>query len=233
MRALVWAVVVTVVGLPSHAFIPDPETIARAAAKENREAKRAEVLQLDITARRLTADAAQATGTLLASPDSRARLILRHEKGFEERQLRRSGGISAARDGRLLDRPHPLLPPYWVLQARSGNRLLSQLAELGGDPGRIAMGYDGVHDCYVLGGKTAVSFWVDQDDLSIARIDVAGGVTYRVGPALGPEKGLRVPSWIEIEAPGLPAMRIEVLRARVIEAPAGAFHPDWLQASGE
>lgn len=214
---------------PALAFIPEAAPIARAAAKGNRVARRAQTLELDVTVRRAGVEEPLARGTLLASPDSRARLRLRHRRGFEERQLRRSGGLSGARDGVLLDRPHPLLPPFWVWQARTGSRLLAELGELGGDPGRVAMGYDGAHDCYVLGGRPGVSFWVDQDDLVVVRIDAAGGVTYRVGPTMGPDKGVRVPAWIEVEAPGLPPTRLEVTGARPVTPDAGAFAPAWLE----
>ena len=215
---------------PAAAFIPESGTIARAAAKTNRDAKRNQVLAFDVSVRPTAAETVQATGTLLASPDGRARLQVRHTLGFEERQLRQRGAVQGARDGQRLTRPHPLLPPVWVLQARSGNGLLALLAELGGDPNQAAMGYDGAHDCYVLGRRDGVSFWVDQDTLALVRVDLPGGVIYRFGPDQGPEKGLRVPAWFEVEAPGLAPMRLDVTGVRAAAAPEGAFLADWLTA---
>ncbi len=217
--------------LPAAGYVPDPEPVARAAAKLNRSAARAQALRIPVRVRAAGGEESVATGILLASPDARARLEVRHVRGFSERQLRRSGGLSGARDGQLLDQPRQLLPPIWVLQAHSGARLLARLGELGGDPNRIQLGYDLGHDCYVLGGRGGPAIWVDQDSLAVVRIDLAGGVSYRIGPVRGEEKGIQLPAWIEVEAPGTPPMRLELGAGVAAQPSDDAFRPEWLTAS--
>ena len=123
---------------PARAYVPDPEPVARAAANVNHAAERTQALRIPVTVR-LGGQEPVGRGTLLASPNAQARLEVRHARGFVERQLRRSGGIAATRDGLRLDRPLPLLPPLWVLQAPSGASLLNRLGELGGDPGVLTL----------------------------------------------------------------------------------------------
>ena len=215
---------------PASAYVPEPEPVARAAAKVNRSAKRAQVLEVEVTVRLLGGEEPVARGRLLASPDARTRIEIRHQRGFVERHLRRSGGVKASRDGQLLERTRPLLPPLWVLQASSGARLLARLGELGGDPSVLTLGYDGSHDCYVLGGRGGPSVWVDQDTLAVVRIDLAGGVVYRMGPAEGQEGGIQLPAWIEADAPGMVPMRLELGARGAVKPAADAFRPEWLTA---
>lgn len=232
-RASLWATVfglAVVAAAVAAAHIALPEPVARAAAKVNRDAKRAQALRIPVAVIAQGAEAPSGTGTLLASPDAKARLEVRHSRGFVERQLRRSGGVSAARDGQLLDQPRPLLPPMWVLQVRSGARLLARLGELGGNPGVVSLGYDGAHDCYVLGGRDGPAFWVDQDTLAVVRIDLAGGVVYRLGPVEGEEDGVALPGWIEMEQPGVPTLRLELGSPSAVSPPDDAFRPEWLTA---
>ena len=72
------------------------------------------------------------------------------------RQLRRGKSLEASRDRAALADPHPLLPPLWVLQAGDGAALQTRIAELGGDPDAVALGFEGDHDCYVLGGRSNI-----------------------------------------------------------------------------
>jgi hypothetical protein len=220
-----------VLAQPIAAFVPEPEPVARAAAKVNRSARRAQALEIPVSVVGPASDEPLAHGVLLTSPDAQSRLEVRHVRGFAERQLRRSSGISATRDGQTVSNPRQLLPPMWVLQASSGARLLARLGELGGNPGVVELGYDLGHDCYVLGGRRGPSIWVDQDTLAVVRIDLAGGVTYRIGPSQGDEKGIQLPAWIETEAPGSAPVRLRLGPGTAATPAADAFRPRWLTAS--
>jgi hypothetical protein len=106
--------------------------------------------------------------------------------------------------------------------------LQTLIAELGGRPDAVALGHDGDHDCYVLGGKdAAASYWVDQESLLPVRIDLPGGVRYRLGSPLMHD-GIQLPSSITIEAPGRSALRMQIREARAKTAPPGAFDAAWL-----
>jgi hypothetical protein len=173
-------------------------------------------------------DVPLASGTLLADPRGVARLELTHSAGFVERQLRRGRSLEASRDRARLPDPHPLLPPLWLLQASPGATLQMRIAELGGDPDAVALGFDGDHDCFVLGGRTAeASYWLDQDTLAPVRIDLPGGVRYRLGPPLA-RGAIELPAWITLEAPGRPPVTLAIEGARVDSPAPDAFAPDWL-----
>jgi hypothetical protein len=214
-------------GAAALAYVPPIDRVARTVADANRAHGRARPLALDIVVRG-EGDAPLAKGTLLSTPAGAARLELAHAGGFVERQLRRGRQLEASRDGAPLADPHPLLPPLWVLQAGDGAALQTRIAELGGDPEAIALGFDGDHDCYVLGGRTAeASYWVDQKSLAPVRIDLPGGVRYRLGP-MRTQAGIELPAWITLEAPGRPAVTLAIEGARPDATPPDAFSSDWL-----
>jgi len=173
-------------------------------------------------------EAVLASGTLLSDPRGAARLEVKHASGFVERQLRRGRSLEASRDGAPLADPVPLLPPLFLLQTDQGATLQTRIAELGGRPDAIALGHEGDHDCYVFGGKdAAASYWVDQETLAPVRIDLEGGVRYRLGPPRT-QGGIQLPAWIALEAPGRPALTMAIEAARA-EAPGpDAFEPGWL-----
>jgi hypothetical protein len=209
------------------AYVPPAERIARTVADANRLHGRAQPLALTVVVRG-EGDVPLASGTLLADPRGVARLELTHSAGFVERQLRRGRSLEASRDRARLPDPHPLLPPLWLLQASPGATLQMRIAELGGDPDAVALGFDGDHDCFVLGGRTAeASYWVDQETLAPVRIDLPGGVSYRLGPPLA-RGAIELPAWITLEAPGRPPVTLAIEGARVEAAPPDAFAPDWL-----
>jgi hypothetical protein len=209
------------------AYVPPAERIARTVADASRLHGRAQPLALTVVVRG-EGDAPLATGTLLSDPRGVARLELTHSAGFVERQLRRGRSLEASRDRARLPDPHPLLPPLWVLQASPGATLQMRIAELGGDPDAVALGFDGDHDCFVLGGRTAeASYWVDQETLAPVRIDLPGGVRYRLGPPLA-RGAIELPAWITLEAPGRPPVTLAIEGARAESAAPDAFAPDWL-----
>ena len=209
------------------AYVPPAERIARTVADASRLHGRAQPLALTVVVRG-EGDAPLASGTLLADPRGVARLELTHSAGFVERQLRRGRSLEASRDRTRLPDPHPLLPPLWLLQASPGATLQTRIAELGGDPDAVALGFDGDHDCFVLGGRTAeASYWVDQETLAPVRIDLPGGVRYRLGPPLA-RGAIELPAWITLEAPGRPPVTLAIEGARAEAAAPDAFAPDWL-----
>jgi hypothetical protein len=209
------------------AYIPPAERIARAVAETNRALGRARTLELDVSFERENGEEL-AAGSLLSDPNGSARLEVKHATGFVERQLRRGKALEASRDGSPIRDPHPLLAPLFLLQAEHGAVLQTRIAELGGSPDAVALGHDGDHDCYVLGGKdAAASYWVDQESLLPVRIDLPGGVRYRLGSPLMHD-GIQRPSSITIEAPGRSALRMQIREARAKTAPPGAFDAAWL-----
>ncbi len=67
-----------------------------------------------------------------------------------------------------------------------------------------------------------------QDTLAVVRIDLAGGVVYRLGPVRGEQDGIQLPAWIEMEAPGMQPIRLELGPGVGVTPAADAFRPDWL-----
>jgi hypothetical protein len=211
----------------AFAYVPPADRIARTVADANRVHGRARPLALDVVVRG-EGDSVLARGTLLSTPAGAARLELAHAGGFVERQLRRGRHLEASRDRAPLADPHPLLPPLWVLQADDGPSLQTRIAELGGDPDGVALGFEGDHDCYVLGGRTTeASYWVDQETLAPVRIDLPGGVRYRLGP-MRSHGGIELPAWIALEAAGRPAVTLTIEGGRPDSPPPDAFGTEWL-----
>ncbi len=209
------------------AYVPPVERIARMVADASRLHGRAQPLALKLVVRG-AGDAELASGVLQSDPRGVARLEFAHSGGFVERQLRRGRSLEASRDRTPLPDAHPLLPPLWLLQTSSGATLQTHIAELGGDPDAVALGFDGDHDCFVLGGRTAAaSYWVDQESFAPVRIDLPGGVRYRLGPPRT-QGGIELPAWITLEAPGRPAVTLAIEGARAEAAPPDGFAPAWL-----
>jgi len=171
--------------------------------------------------------AAVGQGRLDSDPQARARMELRHQSGFVERHLRRSGGVSATRDGQELASPRPLLAPLWIFQAGSREDWLARVAELGVNTRRMALGYDGNHDCYVIGDKASkAALWVDQEALTAVRLDL-DGVVYRFGPPAA-DDGLAFPSWLSVEGEDMEQVVFELGAARAGSAGPDAFRSEWL-----
>ncbi len=217
------------------AHVPSGEAVAEAVAQGQKKARRGGLTEFRIRVVRQAEGelpVAVGAGAMWSDPEGRARLTLQRGEGEVERQLRSSEGFAAAEAGRFIRRPLQILPPLWVLQAEEGALLLEQLAELGGDPERIELGYEGAHDCFVLGGREGgAAFWIDQYSHRVIRIDLASGVRYRLGPITtgdgtgdGAWRGGEWPAWIDIEtpAPGGGATPAPALR---LELSAGAMPP--------
>ncbi len=101
----------------------------------------------------------------------------------------------------------------------------------------MVLGRVGEFDCYVFGGRRPrsreseerrlPSMWVDLESYEVVRIDGSDGVRYRFGPSRDFD-GIRVPRWIDIDAPGERPARLDIIRAAPANAPAAAFSTDWL-----
>lgn len=254
--AVLLAAACVLAGAPAAGWIPPVERVARAAARTNDAAGRDRPLRLEVAVWPEAAEPAGpdagapsrpepapgrpapgapaapegplATGTLLAAPDGRARLELLHREGFRERHLLRGTQLEAARDGAPLPDPTPLLPPLGPLQAGSGGELLGWLT-LHGAPREAELGYEGPHDAIVLGGRGGgAAVWVDQEGWRVVRVDRADGVRFHFGPDRD-FGGVRLPGWVEVEAPARPPLRLEVRAAEPFAPPPDAFTTGWLR----
>jgi len=212
---------------PARGHLPEPVRIARAAAAANKAARRTAPLELEVAVRMDGEEEVAATGKLLTDPLGRARLELVHRDGFRERHLAVPGRYRASRDGASIERPRILLPPLYLLQVGRGSDLASWLAERGA-PLDAELGYEEEHDCYVLGGREGrAALWIDQDTLTLVRVDLPGGHRVRYGP-LRVFDGIQLPEWIDITPTGAPPVRLEIQAAAPSKPGPGAFEPAWL-----
>jgi hypothetical protein len=225
--------------LPLLAYIPSAERVAAAVAAANRGAGRLGVLELEVALALPGSEEPAATGELVSHPGGLSRLELRGPDGTVERYLLRGGRLLASRDRQTIDTPRPLLPPLFLLQAKSGDVLMASLLTLGVSAHEVALGYEGERDCYVLGGRTpsgaAVSLpgpalWVDQESLEPVRFDRGDGLRFVLGSPTS-FGSIRLPSWVEIDdSRGLRA-RLEILSAQAASSSPEWFRPDWLSAT--
>lgn len=222
----------------ASAVVPSAFKISNAVASANRTAGRSDPILLEVTLT-IGEGPVAATGVLATHPTGLARLELINPQGFVERHLLLGSAHSASRDGQILAAPRNFLPPVFLLQSTSGAALRAALASFGVAPDEAVLGRVEDYDCYVLGGRlprarelegrTLPSLWVDIDTFEVIRIDASDGVRYRFGPSQDFD-GIRVPRWIQIEATGQPATRLDIVGAAPANAPAAAFSRDWLLA---
>ena len=114
---------------------------------------------------------------------------------------------------------------------------MASLLTLGVAAHQVALGYEGEHDCYVLGGRASSgaaapfprpALWVDQESLELVRFDRGDGVRFRLGSPAS-FGSIRLPSWIEIsDSRGLPA-RLEILSAQGVSSHIGVVPPGLAQ----
>jgi hypothetical protein len=222
------------------AATPSAPKIAEAVAEANQMSARVEPLLIDV-ALRIAAGEPAARGQLATHPTGLARLELRSDANFVERHLLQGDDYRASRDGRLLEKFHPFLPPVFLLQATSGAALAAALESFGVSEQEVVLGRMGDHDCYVFGGRLPgppyaerllPSLWVDIESYDPLRIVRADGVEYRLGP-VSVYDGIRLPRWIDIVTPDQFRARLDVLHAAPANAPAAAFQADWLIAPDE
>ena len=186
MRTLLSISAALLFALSARAYIPPPERIAAAVAEANRSAGRSRVLELEVALYLGDLEQPVATGELLSDPGGLSRLEIHSPEGVVERHLLRGGELLASRDRLVLDSPRPFLPPFFLLQAKTGGALMASLRTLGVSAYEVALGYQGDRDCYVLGGRAPASagpypqpaLWVDQESLEPVRFDRGMGCAF-------------------------------------------------------
>ena len=239
-RGMLALLIAALFGVAVTAAVPSAPKIAEAVAETNKISERAEPLLLEV-ALRVGDGKLMATGTLATHPTGLARLELRSTSGFVERHLVQGDEYRASRNGELLQNPHPFLPPVFLLQATSGAALSAALASFGVSEREVVLGRIGDHDCYVFGGRLPgppgeerllPSFWVDVESYDPLRIVRDDGVEFELGP-ITVYDGIRLPSWIDIMTPEPFRARLEIRRVTPANAPAAAFHTDWLTPPAE
>ncbi len=234
------ALVVLLVAGGALAAIPSPDKVARAVAEANQLAGRAGPLLLHVSLQ-VAGTGRAAEGEIATHPTGLARLELRSPAGFVERHLLLGAEYSASRDGELLERPHPFLPPVFLLQATTAATLSAALISFGVHPEELVLGRMGDRDCYVFGGRnpgTAFeverllpSLWIDMTSYEPLRLARSDGTEYRLGPSQVYE-GIRLPQWIDIHVPGSLRARLTILSAVRASAPAAVFQTEWLTSPG-
>ena len=142
-------VVGLVLGLVSSAFafIPTANRTLKAIAQANRSSGRTKALQLELTMRIGDRDAV-AVGELISHPSGLARLELRGYRGRTDRYLLSGSELLGAKDGQRLDRPQPMLQPFFLLQADSETTLRAALETFGVESEWIGLAPCGEQDCF-------------------------------------------------------------------------------------
>jgi hypothetical protein len=92
-----------------------------------------------------------ASGELISHPSGLARLELRGYGGRIDRYLLSGSELLAARGGRRLDRPQPMLQPFFLLQPATETTLRAALETFGVQSEWIGLATCGETDCFVIG----------------------------------------------------------------------------------
>lgn len=215
--AVALAGVLMVAATRAAAWIPEPERAWSAVASNNAASNRGRALDFPVAL--VGADGKVAgTGRLRADGSGAAWLELRLADGIPELHERRGAEYRVTRGGRPVDRAPRLLPPLDLLQVTTAPGVAEALRAIGANPAQVALGIEGTHDCWILGGRdvgpfetnTRPSLWVDQQTQQPVRIDDAGGTQYRFGDAAVRPGGVRFPVHIDVQEAGWPLWRIQV-----------------------
>ena len=134
----------------TEAAVPQRDRVEGAIAKSNASAGRGHAMQIDLIVQ-IGDRPAVARGQLLTDPSGQARLELRGAGDLVERHLLRDGESQAARNGQPLVQARPFLPPVFVLQASSADRLRHALESFKVDPEPMGLIECGDEDCLLLG----------------------------------------------------------------------------------
>jgi hypothetical protein len=132
------------------AFIPQVERTMRAIAKVNRTSGRTQAIQLKLTMS--VGDRGPiASGELISHPSGLARLEIRGYRGRVDRYLLSGAELLAAKDGRRLDHPQPMLQPFFLLQPSTETTLRAAIEAFGVQSEWIGLAPCGEQDCFVIG----------------------------------------------------------------------------------
>ena len=137
-------------GPSAWAFVPASERTLKAIAETNRASGRTQAIQLELTMRLGDAEPV-AVGELISHPSGLARLELRGFGGRVDRYLLSGSELLAAKDGRRLDRPQPMLQPFFLLQPATETTLRAALEAFGMQSEWIGLAPCGEQDCFVIG----------------------------------------------------------------------------------
>lgn len=236
-RRSLGVVLALALGAPALAYVPAAERLLDAVAQANRRAQRTEVLSVEVQVR-LEGSDEPLPGTLATHPSGFARLEFVHEDGTRERHLVRGARHGAARDGTVLDAGEALVPPLFLLQARTRSALETALLELGVAVELADLGHEGSHDCFVIGGReipplppgvpgSRASLWADLETFDVVRVDAGSGLRFRFGPPVtsGPA---RLPAWVEVERGGELRAWLGLGEARPARLSVADFGWSWL-----
>ena len=161
------------VGPVAQAFIPKADRTMRAIAKVNRSSGRSRALQLELTMR--VGDRKPiARGQLISHPSGLARLELRGFSGRTDRYLLSGRELLGAKDGEALDRPQPLLQPFFFLQPSTELTLRTALETFGVLSDSIGLATCGEEDCFVIGDpRLAAPLPEPEPDPALSLLDEA------------------------------------------------------------
>lgn len=137
-------------GPKAFAFIPEVDRTLEAIAEVNRVSERTTAIKLNLTMR-IGGRAPIASGELISHPSGLARLELRGYGGRTDRYLLSGNELLAAKGGRRLDRPQPMLQPFFLLQPDSATTLRAALETFGVRTEWIGLAPCGEQDCFVIG----------------------------------------------------------------------------------
>ena len=151
-RKLALAALVVVISLApvAIAFIPQVERTMQEIAKVNRTSGRAQAIQLELTMS-VGGGGPIASGKMISHPSGLARLEIRGYRGRVDRYLLSGAELMAAKDGRRLERPQPMLQPFFLLQPSTETTLRAALETFGVQSEWIGLAPCGEQDCFVIG----------------------------------------------------------------------------------
>lgn len=143
--------VISLMASTALSFIPQVDRTMKEIARVNRASGRAKAIQLDLTMR--VADRTPiASAELISHPSGLARLEIRGYRGGRvDRYLLSGAELIAAKDGRPLERPQPMLQPFFLLQPSSETTLRAALETFGVQTQWIGLAPCGEQDCFVIG----------------------------------------------------------------------------------
>jgi len=134
----------------AFAFVPSANRTMKEIAQVNRASGRANAVQLELTMSVGDGEPI-ASGELISHPSGLARLELRGYGGRVDRYLLSGSELLATKDGRRLDRPQPILQPFFLLQPATETTLRAALEAFGVQSEWIGLATCGEEDCFVIG----------------------------------------------------------------------------------
>ncbi|MEZ4219136.1 MAG: hypothetical protein R3E88_21915 [Myxococcota bacterium] len=81
----------------------------------------------------------------------------------------------------------------------------------------------------LLADGPRAALWVDLASFEPRRIDLPTGVVVWLGPVANFGR-LSAPAWYQVDEPGKPSVRFDVVGASAVDAPAAAFSRSWLES---